>query len=464
MLRTGKYIRFFYLVIDIIFIVISFAIPYFLNPFLIPNEPIKKNIYLGVFLFWGICLVLIFNNFQLYTTPRYLSLIKENIMVCKAVVYASILVTLYFFLLKIDNFPHIVFIESVFYLFLFTSTWRFTKRICARELIKHGFSNYNVLIIGADKEVELILREIEAYPFLGLRIKGILDDKKRGDFCGFKILGEVKELERIVKKYFIDEIYITSSIGKDSMQGLLLRCEKLGKAVRVVINDFSSSSRRVGLNYLGSIPLLTFSQGVEVKANSTVKRLFDIWVSCFLLILSLPLFIVISLLIKVEDGGPIFYVSKRSGRKGKSFNFYKFRSMVTNADFIKRHLLRKSDTDGPIFKMKRDPRITRIGRFLRRYSLDELPQLINVLKGDMSLVGPRPFPVEENDKIEYQHIPRLNIRPGITGLAQIKGRSDLKFNQWMRWDSWYVKNWSLGLDIKIILWTIPTVLNGKGAY
>jgi lipopolysaccharide/colanic/teichoic acid biosynthesis glycosyltransferase len=166
----------------------------------------------------------------------------------------------------------------------------------------------------------------------------------------------------------------------------------------------------------------------------------------------------------LESFGPVLYVSKRSGRKGVIFNFYKFRSMVENADNFKNVLKDKSEVKGPIFKIRKDPRLTRVGSFLRKYSLDELPQLINVFKGDMSLVGPRPFPVEESQQIEYKHIPRLNIKPGITGLAQIKGRSDLSFSHWMRWDNWYLHNWSLGLDIKILLWTIPVVLKGKGAY
>jgi len=159
-----------------------------------------------------------------------------------------------------------------------------------------------------------------------------------------------------------------------------------------------------------------------------------------------------------------FYISKRSGKKGRIFNMYKFRSMIKNAENLRDALSCKSEVEGPIFKIRRDPRLTRVGKILRKYSLDELPQLFNVLKGDMGLVGPRPFPVEESSKIEYKHIPRLNVRPGLTGLAQVKGRSNLKFNQWMRWDVWYVENWSLGLDARIILWTIPAVLRGKGAY
>ena len=198
--------------------------------------------------------------------------------------------------------------------------------------------------------------------------------------------------------------------------------------------------------------------------DSIIKRIFDIFVAGLMLCLFFPVFIVIGLLIKIESEGPFFYVSKRSGKKGTVFKIYKFRSMVNNADELKEQIRYKSEVDGPIFKIKKDPRLTRVGVFLRKYSLDELPQLINVLKGDMSLVGPRPFPVKESEKIEYKHIPRLNVRPGITGLAQIKGRSDLNFSRWMKWDSWYVNNWSLGLDIRILLWTIPVVLKRKGAY
>jgi lipopolysaccharide/colanic/teichoic acid biosynthesis glycosyltransferase len=232
----------------------------------------------------------------------------------------------------------------------------------------------------------------------------------------------------------------------------------------VVAEHFGLPYSQVKLDYIGVIPLLTYFEESVYGARNTVKRLLDIFVSGSILIFFLPFLVLIACLIKIESSGPVFYISKRSGRKGIVFDFYKFRSMVNGADNHKKSLREKSEVTGPIFKIKKDPRLTRVGKFLRKYSIDELPQLINVLKGDMSLVGPRPFPVEESQQIECKHIPRLNIRPGITGLAQIKGRSDLSFSHWMRWDNWYLHNWSLGLDIKILLWTIPAVLKAKGAY
>jgi exopolysaccharide biosynthesis polyprenyl glycosylphosphotransferase len=395
---------------------------------------------------------------------RYLKITEESFMALKGIGYATVIAALFVYLVKLHIFSRTVFIESTFLLMFFIVFWRVIKRICVRKLINNGFSNYNVLIIGAGKETEVILQEIQDNPFLGLRVKGILDDKITGDYLGVKVLGKIKELEYFTKKYFIDEIYVTEYSGGISINDFLAECGKTGKVVRLIINDFSSSLEKLSLGYLGSLPVITCFRGDRIKADSVIKRIFDLIIAGLALCFLLPVFVLIGLLIKLESKGSVFYVSKRSGKKGIPFSFYKFRSMVNNADSLKEQIRHKSEVDGPIFKIKKDPRLTKIGAFLRKYSLDELPQLLNVLKGDMSLVGPRPFPVEESNNIEYKHIPRLNIRPGITGLAQIKGRSSLKFGQWMRWDNWYVNNWSLGLDLKILLWTIPAVFKAKGAY
>lgn len=465
MLRTSKYIHFLYLIIDIFLISLAFAIPYCINSSLVPQDIAHQRAYLTVFFFWGICLIFILNNLHLYATIRYISIVEESSMVIRAVIFSSIIAALFVYLLRIDVFSRTIFIETTVLLFILIVVWRVLKRICVRKLILSGFANFNVLIIGAGKETETILQEIIDSPFLGLRVKGILDDKLSGNFCGVKILGKIEDIEPVTKKYFIDEIYIIEHhLGKLSINNVLAQCGKTGRTVRVLVNDFSSSFQKLSLTYLGSIPLITCFQANQIKANSLIKRIFDIVIAGFLLCLLLPVLIIISIIIKIESKGPVFYVSKRSGKKGVVFKFYKFRSMVYNADKLKERIRHKSEVDGPIFKIKDDPRRTRVGAFLRKYSIDELPQLINVLKGDMSLVGPRPFPVEESEKIEYRHIPRLNIRPGITGLAQIKGRSNLKFSQWMKWDNWYVNNWSLGLDIKILWLTIPAVFRCKGAY
>ena len=464
MLRDNKYIHLFYIFIDIVLIGVCFYAVYRLNSAIVSQELAGKRLYLIAFSIWLACLIFVLNIFRLYRTSRDLSIINEIIAVGKGVGSASVLAALFIFILKIDIFSRTIFIESILLLFFTLSLWRFLKRIFVRRLVIKGRSNLNVLVVGVDEETELLIREIISNPFLGLRIVGILDDKKTGDYCGFRILGNLDKLEYAVKKYFVDEVFILRNSCGNSIQNIIARCVKLDRTIRLLVDDFGLTFQRLGVSYLGPLPLVTYYKVDSFGFYGTVKRFADVLVSLFLIILFLPVLVLIAVLIKLESRGPVFYASKRSGKKGVVFNCYKFRSMIINAESLKHQLRPKSEVDGPIFKIKRDPRTTRFGRFLRKYSLDELPQLFNVLVGDMSLVGPRPFPVEESDKIEHRHIPRLNIRPGITGLAQIKGRSDLKFHNWMRWDIWYANNLSIGLDIKILLWTIPAVIKARGAY
>jgi len=239
----------------------------------------------------------------------------------------------------------------------------------------------------------------------------------------------------------------------------------MGLGLKVVPQDFEESLPVLDINYLGFIPLISYKEKKHHPSEFIAKRIFDFLISLLLLIVFFPLFIIITILIKLDSRGRVFYIQKRAGLKGKEFNFYKFRSMVSNAEELKKGLLSKNEIkDGIIFKVKKDPRITRIGRYLRILSLDELPQLFNVLKGDMSLVGPRPPTSEEVNQYVCEQMSRLLIRPGMTGLSQVRGRSDLTFRRWVKWDLWYINNWSFRLDLQIMLWTIPAVLKRKGAY
>ncbi|MCX5695228.1 MAG: sugar transferase [Candidatus Omnitrophica bacterium] len=462
--KLNKRVRIAYFFVDIAFIIISFYEVFKLNFGLIQFNPEDIKLYLSVYFFWGVVLVFLLHNAYLHHTNRYLSVSGEWLKVGRCVLLASILTALFIFVLKLDIFSRAVFIESSFALLLSLSAWRTIKRLCVRYLIRKGYANYNILIIGAGNAGLALADETKAFPYLGIKAVGFLDDVRVGERNGIKILGKINDIEQVVKNYFIDEIYVTIPSERRISGEIIQKGTKLGKTVRVAAEHFGLPYSQVRLNYIGAIPLLTYFEESGYRTRNMVKRLLDIFISVSILVLFLPLFVLIACLIKIESYGPVFYISKRSGRKGVIFDFYKFRSMIKGADSHKESLKSKSEVEGPIFKIRNDPRLTKAGRFLRKYSLDELPQLINVLKGDMSLVGPRPFPVEESNNIEYKHIPRLNIRPGITGLAQIKGRSDLKFSQWMRWDIWYVKNWSLGLDIKILFWTIPVVFKGKGAY
>ncbi len=462
-----KIIHLFYVLVDIFFIFISFHLPYSLRYSL---KSVSFNLlylqeYSLLFSLWGVSLLFILNKLRLHTTDRLISIPGELYQVVKAIVFSSVIAGVLIFFLQIKIFSRLIFTGAFFLLVFNLSSWRILKRLWIRNTIKKGDLNLNVLIVGANPSAEALLEEIRLNPYLGLKVVGFLDEDKTGKVKDIPILGRFKDLEEIVHRYFVDEIYIAINSERKKLAQIIALALKLGRGVKILADTFGYLNlRRIKLDYVGFLPLLTYYEQGLHGTELFFKRFFDIVISTTALIILFPLFMIISILIKLDSPGPVFYVCKRCGRKGKAFNFYKFRSMVKDAEKIKERLLSCSEVKGPIFKIKDDPRLTRIGRILRRYSLDELPQLFNVLKGDMSLVGPRPLSMEEVAKFDFWQLQRFNVRPGITCLWQVRGRSDLSFYKMVKLDLWYINNWSFGLDLKILWWTVPAVLKGKGAY
>ncbi len=466
-----------YILIDIVLIAFSTYLPYILRhnkltfldfltlPFIwqrlnLPAFPLHSF----VFLFWGIIAILILNNCNLYETDRERSIPQEIGSVFKSVLFSSIPTASAVFFFKIVIFSRLIFGQAAMLMFITLSLWRAIKRLIVRYLISHGYNNLNVLIIGAGKIGKVLAGEIRKSSYLGLRIAGFLDDHKQGNINGYKILGRISDFERIVQQKFVDEVLITIPGERKKIVEVINQSKPLNISVKVVPDQFDSSINVLKDYRIGFVPLLEYSVK-EIHGTELIgKRITDIALSTLGLLFLSPLLVLLAILTKLNSKGSVFYVSKRSGKKGKTFNFYKFRTMVVDAEKMLAQLRDKNETDGPIFKMKNDPRITCIGRFMRRYSLDELPQLWNVLKGDMSVVGPRPLPIEQVENEDLKQLRRLEIKPGISGLWQIRGRSDASFHRLIRWDIWYIRNWSLWLDLKIILKTIPVVLKGKGAY
>ncbi|MBF0483615.1 MAG: sugar transferase [Candidatus Omnitrophica bacterium] len=418
-----------------------------------------------VFAFWVFSAVLTNIARDLHKTRRELMPGVEMFYIVQSVLISSIMLVVCIYVFKIKEFPRGVFFIGMFLNFIFFTVWRFLKRTIVNFLVAGGYNNFNVVIIGAGKVGKTLYEEIVRRPELGIKVIGFLDDTKTESpvIDGPPILGKVSDLKVIARQEFIDKIFITTFLDSKIFIKVMEVAKALNLNIRVVPFGFEYLSHEVEKYNIGIIPVLEY-YNKDFLRKQFGKRIFDIVLGALLLVLFLPLFIIISLMIKLDSPGPIFHFSYRYGRNGWKFFMFKFRSMVKDAEKELIKYKHQNEVDGPIFKLKNDPRITKIGKFLRKYSIDELPQLINVIKGDMSLVGPRPFVVQEVEKQDLLQLKRLEVRPGMTGLWQVQGRSDLSFNRLLKWDVWYINNWSFWLDMNILLKTIPVVLKGRGAY
>jgi len=424
----------------------------------------SANPFKVVFFLW-VPVILFFNQTHgLYQTRREKLESLEIWQVIKSVALATLVAIVAVYLMKIQDFPRGVLVFSAVTICVLLSLWRILKKMLVNFMVRQGYNNFNAVIIGAGKVGALLADEINRQSALGIKVAGFLDDETEGSpRSGEKVLGRLKDFRQIAQREFINQVFITIYPEHQTFIKLLEEARDLGIAVRVVPQGYEFMARDYVKYNIGIVPILEYSD-TNVNYLQVAKRIFDFVFSLLLLIILLPVFAALMIMIKLDSPGPVFYYSKRHGYKAQVFAMYKFRSMVGNADELLHQLKDKNEVDGPIFKIKKDPRVTRMGAFLRRYSLDELPQILNVFKGDMSLVGPRPFPISQVEKEDLRQLRRLGIRPGITGLWQIRGRSDVSFDKLLRWDIWYIKNWSFWLDLYILFQTFPVVLRGKGAY
>lgn len=262
----------------------------------------------------------------------------------------------------------------------------------------------------------------------------------------------------------VDEIlFVVSQKKLVELEELLLACEEEGIKTRIALDMFPHMINRMEVEELEGVPLLTFSPTKITALSLAFRRLFDVVFGLLLLLITSPIWILTAMAIKLTSRGPVLFKQVRCGLNGRRFVLYKFRSMVHDAELQKDTLKALNEMDGPAFKIKKDPRITFVGKIIRKASIDELPQLLNVLKGDMSLVGPRPSIPEEVEKYKHWQRRRLSMKPGMTCLWQIQGRNKIDFDDWMKLDLQYIDNWSLKLDLMIFLKTIPVVIFGRGA-
>jgi exopolysaccharide biosynthesis polyprenyl glycosylphosphotransferase len=277
----------------------------------------------------------------------------------------------------------------------------------------------------------------------------------------------LSQVESVISQEPVDEVIVALPISKygSLVETIVSVCEEQGIIVRVWTEMFNLRIAKSLVDEIDGVPIVTIRSGPQENWQLGLKLLLDLVGSAALLVLLLPLFAVVALLIRLDSPGPIFFYQERVGLNKRRFRLVKFRTMFDGANQQQQQLEHLNEADGPVFKIRSDPRVTRLGKLLRRYSIDELPQLFNVLKQDMSLVGPRPLPVRDVERIDKQgHKRRFSVKPGITCLWQVNGRSDVSFDHWVRLDLEYIDSWSLGLDMRILLKTIPAVVKGSGAY
>ncbi len=374
------------------------------------------------------------------------------------------LVLVYFFFAKWHFFSRLIFGLSWLLGVLFLIFGRIVIRVVTKYLKTHVWEKTQILVLGKNKTSEEIIEKISQIE--DLSVFGILTEKKiqSKKFLDLNILGDFKDLEKVLKHKSIDEVWLTSENISGKMKVHLVNLTHIyHKKFRLFPNEVDLDLASVKVSTFREMPIITLIHSNMRGWGAVLKFLLDRVLSFFILILLSPVFLFLMFKIKKsEKKAPIFYASKRVGLKGEHFDCYKFRTMIPNADKKKKDLLDKNERDGGVlFKMENDPRITSLGKTLRKYSIDELPQLFNVLKGDMSLIGPRPHLPEEVEKYPKEDLQILSLKPGLTGFAQINGRSDLSFEDEMKYETFYLKNWSIWLDIIIFFKTLMIVLRGK---
>ncbi len=328
----------------------------------------------------------------------------------------------------------------------------------------NGRNTRSIVIIGdytATSFIEMVLN----YKEWGYKIVSIIGNKDLTKMYGNVIptLPPETDVAKLLEDKTIDEVvFIKEKMNVDEVEDITHACSEVGVIFRLYSPFFNKLKSKAHIHHYNTMPLLTISNAPTDYLAMRLKAIFDFIISLMVIVIVSPVFVLISIIIKLTDWGPVFFKQKRVGLRGRKFYVFKFRTMVTNAEGLKSTLMEDNEMDGPVFKMKNDPRITKVGRFLRKTSLDELPQFFNVLMGDMSVVGPRPPVPQEVKAYERWQLRRLSMKPGITCTWQVSGRNDIPFEEWMRMDLDYIDSWSLKLDFVIFLKTIRTMIIADG--
>jgi exopolysaccharide biosynthesis polyprenyl glycosylphosphotransferase len=428
--------------------------------------PEYLKVYPLVLIIWSVLLF----TYHSYHSHRTIPLTREVMTTVRVVVVGNVLLATFAYLLPLRQLSRSWFILFGLFSALFLIIEKVALRILARYVRSKGLNYRTLLIVGTGRRATELATMIVAHKYWGYKLLGFVSDGHHlsNGWAPYRIYGSVPDLRRILEHGQIDEpideiVFAVTRKKLDEMKQIFLLCEEMGIRTRVAMNFFQNRVARIEIEELEGIPFLTFTTTPSNETQLALKRLLDITVSLFILGIAAPIITLVALAIRMTSPGSVLFKQKRIGLNGRMFTLYKFRTMIEDAHERRNEIEHLNEMTGPVFKAKDDPRITPVGRVLRKFSLDEIPQLWNVLKGDMSLVGPRPPIPEEVAEYRRWHRRRLSMKPGLTCLWQISGRNNIDFDRWMQLDLQYIDNWSPSLDLKILLRTIPAVLSGKGA-
>lgn len=460
---------------DFLTAVASFIAAYYLAdflhrqfPYFFPRTAPLQTSQLLVVLVIGFCYVVLFSYQNAYSYQRFTSLFREYIIVFKVTSLGILIDIALLFLVRFGDLSRTIviamFLVSVLF-FLAEKTLMFEVAAFIRG---KGKNRRRVLLVGTGRRARQFIEAVDCNFKWGLDIVGVLAENQERvgeEFCGKGIVDTLENIESALKNTNPQEVIITISTKRfDLIRSLLEVCEQQGVVARLNSNFFGRITKDVTVDKIYGLDIITFSMVHQSEAQLILKRLIDIVVSFIALVMLSPLVLLVALGILITDGRPVLYQWNVIGLDRRAIKSWKFRTMVRNADRLKDSLAGKNEMSGPVFKIKDDPRILPFGRLLRKWSIDELPQLFSVLKGDLSLVGPRPAGPHELERYESWQRRKLCIKSGLTCLWQVNGRNKIdSFDEWVKLDLEYIDSWSIWLDLKILLKTIPAVLSGKGA-
>jgi exopolysaccharide biosynthesis polyprenyl glycosylphosphotransferase len=411
---------------------------------------------------YGVAWVAILWLHGLYRPRARWSIRSEGLAILRATIILGLITGTVLFAFRLPD------VSRLFLILLFPTQWlvtlatRVALRLTFERLRARGYNVRYVLVVGEGARGQGFAKKLEGHRELGLRVLGFVDDEAHELPAKWKHLGPVDMIESLLHAEVVDEVAICMPFSEwERVNAIAHLCEQEGKIVRVPVDMLDRAFAAGRFEDLDGTPVYSLISGPDRAVALVVKRAFDIVVSGLALIVGSPILLGIALWIRLRDGSPILFHQVRTGLHGRRFAMLKFRTMSVDAELQLEALMAKSEVEGQAFKMTDDPRVTRTGGLLRRTSLDELPQLWNVLRGDMSLVGPRPALPREVDSYDLWHRRRLSMKPGITGLWQVSARRSASFDTWAQLDLSYIDRWSLWLDIKILARTLPAAIEGR---